>query len=188
LTIKKFMTFDLIVLSVVAVLVDVVGYIATRTDLVFFYMMLSLPVMLIAYMRWGYKALWINLVVMGLHILLYGTSEILGMMIYLLSILSVSSALIWFKFVDKKLIKNELLLLTLYYVSTYLILFFIQVLAQWSIDSSIQWVTLIIRHGVNFFLGWVILVIASRQEDLLVDMKSYLLKQIEERKDEGLQR
>lgn len=188
MTIKKFMTFDLITLGVIAVIVDVVGYFASRTDLIFFYMMLSLPVMLIAYIRWNHHALWINVAVIMLHLILYGTSEVFGMLIYVMSIGSVGLALLWFKVLDKKQIKNELLLLTIYYVSTYLVLFFIQALAQMTIGENIQWLTLVIRHGVNFLLGWVILVIASRQEDLLVDMKTYLLKQIEERKDEGLQR
>ena len=188
MTIKKFMTMDLMVLSIMAIVVDTIGYFASRSELVFFYISLSIPIMLIAYIRWGYKALVINGVVVVLHLILYGTSDLIATMLYALSLMSIGVALVWFKFVPKNAIKHEVLLITLYFLSAYTLLFFIQALAQYSIGLEVQWVTLFIRHMVNVVLGWVILMIASRQEDFMVDMKKYLLKQIEDRKDEGLEK
>lgn len=188
MTIKKFMTMDLMVLSIIAIIVDIIGYFASRSELVFFYISLSIPIMLIAYIRWGSKALVINGVVVILHLILYGTSDILATMLYSLSLISVGLALLWFKFVPRNQIKHEVLLITLYFLSAYTLLFLIQALAQYSIGFEVQWVTLLFRHMVNVILGWVILMIASRQEDFMVDMNHYLLKQIEDRKDEGLEK
>ena len=185
MTIKKFMTFDLLVLTIMAVVVDVIGYFASQSELVFLYVSLSIPVILIAYIRWGYKALVINLVIVVLHLILYRGIQVIPMMIYLISLLSISVSMIWFKFTKKNGIKDEVLLITLYFLTAYTTLFFIQALAQYVEGGEIQWVTLLIRHSVNIILGWVILMIASRQEDLMVDMNVYLLKQIQERKKEG---
>jgi len=69
LTIKKFMMFDLIVLTIIAIVVDIVGYFASQTDLKFLYVALSVIVMMIAYIRWDYKALVIPLVIAILHLI-----------------------------------------------------------------------------------------------------------------------
>jgi hypothetical protein len=45
---------------------------------------------------------------------------------------------------------------------------------------------MITRHSINFILGWIIMLIASKQQDFMVDMDSYLRKQIDERKKEGM--
>jgi hypothetical protein len=63
-------------------------------------------------------------------------------------------------------------------------MFFTQVLAQYILFKEIEWIVLITRHGLNLILGWVILMIAKRQEDFMVDMEKYLLNQIKERQQE----
>jgi hypothetical protein len=185
LTIKKFMTYDILLLSFVAILVDVIGYFASRSDLVFLYMSLSLPVILISYIRWNYKALVINLLIIVLHFILYSQVVDLSFFIYLLSLLVTSFSMILFYVFKRNTIKDEVLKLLIYYLSAYLLMFLTQGLAQYLLNQDVQWITLIIRHSVNFIIGFVVLWIASRQEDLMIDMKSYLLKSIEERKKEG---
>ena len=186
MTIKKFMTIDLIVLTLLAVVVDIIGYFASQSDLVFLYVTLSIPVILIGYIRWGYKALAINIVIIILHLILYRGIQVLPMIVYLISLASLSISMIWFKLVKKDGIKDEVLLITLYFLTAYVALFLIQAFAQFLEGGEIQWITLLIRHSVNIILGWVILMIAARQQDLMVDMNTYLLKQIEERKKEGM--
>ncbi len=185
MTIKKFMTFDLIVLTLLAVVVDVIGYFASQSDLIFLYVTLSIPVILIAYIRWGYKALVINLVIIVLHLIMYRGIQVIPMIVYLVSLASTSLSMIWFKLIKKDDIKDEVLLITLYFLTAYVALFLLQAFAQFLEGGEIQWFTLLIRHSVNIVLGWVILMIAARQQDLMVDMNTYLLKQIEERKKEG---
>lgn len=185
MTIRKFMTIDLIVLCVMALVVDIIGYFASKSALVFFYVSLSIPIMLIAYVRWGSKGMIINILAILIYTLMYQNFELLPMLLYALSVLSVSSAMIWFKIVKKNHIKDEFLLLSLYYFTGYLMLFIIQAISQQIISNDIQWITLTARHSINFLLGWVILFIASKQQDFMVDMKAYLLKSIEDRKKEG---
>lgn len=185
MTIKKFMTFDLLVLTVIASIVDIVGYFASKTDLKFLYIALSVVVMMIAYIRWDYKAFVIPVVIVLLHLILYRGQTFWTSLVYASSIFSIGVSMIWFKIVKRDHIKQEVLLLTLYFMTGYISMFFLQALASY-ISGEVQWLTLIIRHSVNFILGWVIFMIASRQEDLLVDMKAYLLRSIEERrKEEG---
>jgi hypothetical protein len=185
LTIKKFMIYDIALLSFIAILVDVIGYFASRSELVFLYISLSLPVILILYIRWGYKAIITNLLIIVLHFILYSSVISLSLFIYLLSLIITSLSILLFKIFDRSQIKDEMLKLLIYYVFAYVLMFLTQGLAQYIIMQDVEWITLIIRHSVNFILGFVILWIASRQDDLMVDMKSYLLRSIEERKKEG---
>jgi len=185
LTIRKFMTIDLIVLSVMALVVDIIGYYASKSALVFFYVSLSIPIMMIAYIRWGIKGISINVLAILVYTVMYQNFDLVPMLLYAVSILSVALSMIWFKIVKKNHIKDEFLLLTLYYLTGYLSLFIIQAISQMIISNEIQWITLTARHSINFLLGWVILFIASKQQDFMVDMKAYLLKSIQDRKKEG---
>ncbi len=186
LTIKKFRTIDLIVLAIIALIVDVIGYFASQGALVFFYVTLSTPIMMIAYIRWNYRGLIINVVAIIIYTFLYSNFVFVSMIGYALSIMSIGLVMFWFKIVKPSHIKDEILILTLYYLSGYLLLFGFQILTQYIINGQVQWITMITRHSINFVLGWVIMLIASRQQDFMVDMNTYLLRQIEERKNEGL--
>jgi hypothetical protein len=185
LTIRKFMTIDLIVLSVMALVVDIIGYYASKSALVFFYVSLSIPIMMIAYVRWGIKGISINILAILVYTLMYQNFDLVPMLLYAVSVLSVAISMIWFRIVKKNHIKDEFLLLTMYYLTGYLALFIIQAVSQLIISNEIQWITLTARHSINFLLGWVILFIASKQQDFMVDMKAYLLKSIQDRKKEG---
>jgi hypothetical protein len=185
LTIRKFMTIDLIVLSVMALVVDIIGYYASKSALVFFYVSLSIPIMMIAYVRWGIKGISINVLAILVYTVMYQNFDLVPMLLYAVSVLSVAMSMIWFKIVKKNHIKDEFLLLTLYYLTGYLALFIIQAVSQLIISNEIQWITLTARHSINFLLGWVILFIASKQQDFMVDMNAYLLKSIQDRKKEG---
>lgn len=186
MTIKKFRTIDLIVLTVIALVVDVIGYFASQGALIFFYVTLSTPIMMIAYIRWNYRGLIINVVAIMAYTILYGNFEVISLIGYALSVMSIGLVIFWFKIVNPSRIKDEVLILTLYYLSGYLLLFGFQILTQYIINGQIQWINMITRHSINFALGWVIMMIASRQQDFMVDMKTYLLRQIEERKKEGI--
>ncbi|MCF7931492.1 MAG: hypothetical protein K9L02_08295 [Acholeplasmataceae bacterium] len=186
MTIQKFRTIDLIVLSLIALIVDVIGYFASQGALVFFYVTLSTPIMMIAYIRWNYRGLIVNVVAILVYTILYKNFELIPLIGYTLSVMSIGLVMFWFKIVKPSRIKDEVLILTLYYLSGYLLLFGLQVVSQWIINGQVQWITMITRHSINFALGWVIMLIASRQQDFMVDMKTYLRRQIEERKNQGL--
>lgn len=184
MTIAKYRLMDLIVLGFVAVVVDLIGYFASQKELIFLYVTLSTPIILIIYFRWGKYGLYVNLVIALLHTILYRNFELLPMIGYMLSIFAIGVSMIWFKITSKKHIRSEVLLLTLYFLTGYLALFFTQVLLQLTLFETVEWVVLITRHAFNIILGWVILMIARHQEDFMVDMKKYLLQQIKERQEE----
>lgn len=185
MTIAKYRMIDLIVLTILCVVVDTIGYFISQSDLLFFYVTLSTPILLIIYIRWHMYGLISTGVIAVLHLILYRNFELLSLVLYTLSIFGISIAMVWFKVINRNHIKDETLLLTLYFMTGYLAMFFIQVLTQYILFNQVEWIVLITRHAINFVLGWVILMIAKRQEDFMVDMKKYLLKQIKERKQEG---
>lgn len=184
MTIAKYRLIDLIVLTLLCVIIDIVGFFVSQSDLIFFYVTLSTPILLIIYIRWDYRGLISTLVVAVLHLILYRNFDLLSLALYVTSIFMITTAMIWFKLVGRNQIKQEVLWLTLYFLTGYLMMFFTQVLAQYILFKEIEWIVLITRHGLNLILGWVILMIAKRQEDFMVDMEKYLLNQIKERQQE----
>ncbi len=183
LTIKKFMTIDLTVLTVLAIIVDVIGYFASQSALTFLYVALSIPLLMMAFIRWNKYAFSMVIVVVILHAILYHSGSALATILYLIGFPATMITMLWFKMFPQNRIRHEVLLLTLYYTTGYLALFLFHIMAM-SVLGDIQWITLLIRHSFNFIFGWFILWIISRQQDLLVDMKSFLIKQSQERKRE----
>ncbi|PKK86757.1 MAG: hypothetical protein CVV63_03820, partial [Tenericutes bacterium HGW-Tenericutes-8] len=109
MTIAKYRLIDLIVLTLLCVIIDVVGFFVSQSDLIFFYVTLSTPVLLIIYIRWDYRGLLSTLVVALLHIILYRNFDFLSLILYMASIMSISTAMIWFKLVGRNQIKQEVL-------------------------------------------------------------------------------
>lgn len=184
MTIAKYRLIDLIFLTIVAIIVDLVGFFASQKELIFLYVTLSTPIIMIIYVRWGAYGLYTNAVIAILHTILYRNFEFLPMLGYIVSIFALGSSMIWFKITTKPHIRSEVLLVTLYFLTGYLALFFTQVLLQMTLFDTIEWVVLITRHGFNLLLGWIILMIARHQEDFMVDMKQYLIRQAKERLEE----
>ncbi|MDY0209982.1 MAG: hypothetical protein RBQ91_01065 [Acholeplasma sp.] len=184
MTIAKYRKLDLLIWTVVCIIIDLIGYLASQKELIFFYVTLSTPVLLILYIRWGSWGLIPTAIVAILHTVLYRNFDFMPMVLYIFSIFGIAASMIWFKIIRKNSIKEEVLWLILYFLTGYLAMFLIQALSQFILFKEIEWFVLITRHGLNIALGFVILMIAKRQEDLLVDMKTYLLKQIKERQQE----
>lgn len=184
MTIAKYRLMDLIFLGLVAVVVDLIGFFASQKELIFLYVTLSAPIILIIYFRWGVYGFFVNGVIALMHTILYQNFEILPMIGYFASIFALGSAMIWFKITSKSNIRSEVLLVTLYFLTGYLALFITQAMIQLVLFETVEWIVLISRHGFNIILGWVIMMIARHQEDFMVDMKTYLLKQIRERQEE----
>lgn len=186
MTIAKYRLMDLMFLGFIALAVDLIGFFASQSDLLFLYVTLSTPILLIIYFRWGIYGLYVNGAVIVLHTILYRNFEILDMLGYALSILAIGVSMVWFKLTTKGQIRSEVLLLTLYFLTGYLAMFLIQVLVQFVLYDKIEWVILITRNAFNIIIGWVILMIARNQTDFMVDMRKYLLKQIKDREEEHL--
>ena len=184
MTIAKYRLMDLMFLGIIALVVDLIGFFASQSDLMFLYVTLSTPILLIIYFRWGPYGLFVNGAVVILHTILYRNYEIMEMMGYAASIFAIGSAMVWFKITTKGQIRNEVILLTLYFLTGYLAMFFVQVIVQFVLYDKVEWVVLITRHAFNVLIGWVILMIARHQTDFMVDMRKYLLKQIKERNEE----
>ena len=107
------------------------------------------------------------------------------MILYITSIFGLTLSMIWFKITRRNYIRDEPLLIILYFITGYIGLFGFQILSQFILFDKVEWSIMATRHALNIVLGLVVLMIARRQEDFLVDMEKYLLKQIKERQQEG---
>lgn len=185
MTIAKYRKLDILVWSILCVLIDLIGFFASQKELIFFYVTLSTPILLIVYIRWGKWGLIPTAAVAVLHTLLFKNFEFLPMILYITSIFGLTLSMIWFKITRRNYIRDEPLLIILYFITGYIGLFGFQILSQFILFDKVEWSIMATRHALNIILGLVVLMIARRQEDFLVDMEKYLLKQIKERQQEG---
>lgn len=184
MTIAKYRLMDLMFLGFIALVVDLIGFFASQSALTFLYVTLSTPLLLIIYFRWGAYGLYVNAAVVILHTILYRNFNLTEMLGYGISIFAIASAMVWFKITTKANIRSEALLSTLYFLTGYLAMFVVQMGLQFVLYDKIEWIVLITRHAFNVIMGWVIIMIARKQTDFMVDMKQYLWKQIKERQEE----
>lgn len=184
MTIKKFRMIDLAILTIIAIVVDVVGYFASSGDLFAFYVMLSTPIVLIAYVRWKAPAIIMNFVLAVVHMLVYKIYDPGLLLGYSLGIMAISAAMLWFILIKPSNIRKNWIITILYFLTGYLAMFGVHVLTNVLLGEHVNWGSMFIRHGFNIALGIVVMIIAAVQKDLMVDMKENLLKQIKERQDE----
>ncbi|MCR3905633.1 MAG: hypothetical protein NUK62_01200 [Tenericutes bacterium] len=183
MTIKKFRTFDLIVLATAAIITDVLlalfGLIGIRL-----YLAISYPIIILCYIRWRKYGIYSHLAVVLAHFILYGLYLDVGWLIALAHIL----ALMMFAFIlpllktktfDKKRVEMKYNILL--YLGIYLIVFF----AEWILFAvfgfGLNLINHALNHSLNILLGLGLIMIMAYQKDLMVNMHQYLLEKDEEK-------
>ncbi|MCF7932891.1 MAG: hypothetical protein K9K93_06960 [Acholeplasmataceae bacterium] len=180
MTINKFRTFDLLILSVVAIVIDAViasfGLFGIRL-----FVALSFAVMMLGYVRWKKYALFMNALIaiahMIIHLLLKQDLSIV--LAHGMAVMAFSSALIILPIKsrtnthtdDHLIILKALLCYGVYLVAEWLLMLLF--------GQSVGILGHLLNHSLNILLTLGLLLIMNHQEDLMTDMTSYLRKKAE---------
>lgn len=178
-SVEKYRLFDLILLSVIAVVCEIVGEILHITlPGAGYYLSFSILIALIAMIRWGKWGAVVYIVAGIPMIFLHNSTVIENIMLYPIANAFIAVSCIVFRFVDRDRIKDNIIRLFLFTVTAYLSV---------SIGKGVG---IFILTGVfgksaayyfltqlfNMTMVFLILIIIKHRNGLLVNMNTYLLQ------------
>lgn len=175
MTIQKFRNMDLIFLTVVGIISDLLlgffGLIGIQL-----FLSIAYPLIIICYIRWHKYGVFPNIAIMILHSLLYGFINDAGWtiaMLHSIAILgfSIVIAMIYLTKQHEQKVSTKTYLL-IYFVG-FLTVFFV----EWGLFNLFNYKLNLISHAfnhvINFLFGLLIIFITSRQKDILINMNYY---------------
>ncbi len=190
MTLKRYKTLDIIILTVIALLADVIALVFTKmllkTNYDNIYIAPSIVFILIIYIRWGKVGFISNAVLLIGQYTLYTTqifeSTTLAIA-FSLGYLSLFLVTLWKKDKKESVISSGVKTVLIYYFIPYGLMILLEAGASYILGFQGKFMVFVIRHTTNFLLGMIVIIIAKMQKNFLVDMELYLLKQQKE-KDE----
>jgi hypothetical protein len=173
---------DLIFLTAVAIISDLLlalfGLIGIRL-----FLSIAYPLVVICYIRWNTYGLISNLVVMLAHLLIYG---LIGNVewpiasLHALSIIGFSAVLLIIRLSNQRHQKVSSSIYLMMYAFGFITVFML----EWSLYNLFGFKLNFVSHGfnhiLNFLFGLFIIFITSKQKDLLINMKYYLINKDKE--------
>lgn len=182
MTIQKFRKMDLIFLTVVAIISDLLlaifGLIGIRL-----FLSIAYPLIVISYIRWNKHGIILNLVIVLLHIIIFGLINQVGWPIAILhSIAIIGFSFIIFMISMTKQNEKQVGLLT--YLWIYSSGFLSVFLLEWVLFNFFGYELNLIghafNHSINFLFGFFIILITSRQKDILINMNHFFINKEKE--------
>lgn len=183
MSIRKFRAIDLLILTGLGLLFDLIigltGFFGINL-----YAAISIPLILFCYVRWGVYGLISNGLLAIAHFLIYLDGTPLGIVgAHAGSLLGLAVVLLvprtWFRRP-----RTDFGKVALFYLFGYAAM----MILEWTMDqllySGIPVANLLLNHVFNFLLGFGLLLIISRQKDLLIPMEVYLKEEQQKREDE----
>ncbi len=187
LTIKRFMWMDILVLTILAIIVDVVAYLITGwvaqetleeglMESVF--IAPGLCFVFLLYCRWGKFGIVPNLVVIITQLILYNQqifSHYSYVFIVIFGYLSFILSLLVFYFIIKKHFENWLTLSTSF-IAIYAVMITVEWFVSFILGGSLTWDANSLRHIINVVISTIIIIVMAAQKKMFTDMKSHLIK------------
>lgn len=177
MTIQKFRNMDLIFLAVIAIVSDVLLSLFGLLGIGLF-LSIAYPIIFISYVRWNHYGLINNVVLMVLHIIIYGVIERTDWsitFIHAMAILGFSSVIILIKWMNQEHRRLQRTSYLVMYLIGFLTVFFL----EWGLFNifgyELNLVSHSLNHVINLLFGLFIILIASLQKDLLINMKYYFI-------------
>jgi membrane-associated HD superfamily phosphohydrolase len=179
LSLSRYRNIDLLIFTVIAVVLDIViglqGFFR-----ILLYVAISIPLILLCYVRWGRYGLLLNMVIVIVHLFVYAESFWINFG-HSLALLSLSIALLFLKWKPMQRRKIPVWAIAVYFIGCYLFMS----LVEWTIwhfsPVPMSMVNYLANYGFNMALGLGLSLIISLQKDLYVPMNLYLRELAEEK-------
>lgn len=180
MTIKKFRNFDIFILAIVVIIVDVVGVLFFKRAHITMYFAPSYAIVILAYVRWKGYGFYVHGAQIVTHIILYTlvTDDPLGVIgIHIFSLIGLS---IYYMYIHHKKVKVwQLSQVWLMYLFAYIATFILEFSMMNLFGYQINLIDMVINHLFNFIFVGGILFLISKQKTLFIDMKHYFLNRAE---------
>ena len=178
MTISKLRLIDLAIFTGISLIFDIIisqlGFLGIVT-----YVAVSIPFIILMYIRWGKYALISNLIIATTHLFIYDASW-LQKAANALGIMALGASLLIMKMKPYSKTRIPFGAGILLFVSTYALMF----LVEWSLLQAFQETLSLASHGLNhlfnFLLGLGLTLVLALQKELTVHMDPYLREKSEE--------
>ncbi len=183
---KKLKILDLIIFTAIAIISDWVAYSLKLFNLNLI-ISLSIPIIIIIYIRWSYYGIITNVLVTISHFIIFQEPP-LNKLIHSISFLFLGLSLLFLLLKSYKDLPIKKRYLTLLYIPIYAVM----MLVEWGLShltqTPISLIGHIANHSLNFIIGLAVILVASIQPNIIVSMKSYEMHLIKTKtyvKDDG---
>lgn len=181
---KTYKFLDIAILTALAVIAEVAGIGAVKTFFepgspISFILSLALPVVMIIIIRWNYYGLIAALAIGITNHIVLGSSDLSHLVIYSIGNLGVAVVFLWLHYRSKEAIRSDWILTTLYYLTGYIgVIVCRSLIAMLFGNHLLNTMLNMFLQGefLSIIIGFVVMMIARRQPNFMVDMKTYLLK------------
>lgn len=180
MTIQKFRNFDILILSIVVVVVDVLGVLFFKRAHISMYFAPSYAIVILAYVRWKTYGIYVHGAQIVTHSILYTviTDDPLGVIgIHIFSLIGLS---IYYLYIHYKKVKVwQLSQVLLMYLFAYIVTIILEFSLMNLFGYQVNFIDMGINHLFNFIFVGGILFLISKQKTLFIDMKHYFLNRAE---------
>lgn len=190
MTIKKYKIIDIAILTSLAIVIDLISYwllgAADGEGRFNFFITPSIALLIIIYIRWGWAGVFPNLLIALIHLVVYQKELLVHYnrwIPYLVAFMTLFINILWKKVFGSVIIKSRLVMITLYFLVTFTLLIVAEWMIALSLGSDIELFTYFVRNVFNMLIAFAIILIATFQKGLVVDVESYLIKMKNEEKD-----
>lgn len=196
MTLKKYKFLDIVILTAMGIVADVISFFATRLLIQNHenvYIAPSILIVIFIYIRWNKLGIIPNIILLLGQFVLYGNQIFgsyqfaIGFSVGYLSLFLV----VFLKKYKKSILNNWLLTILFYLLIPYAIMIGVEVIIVLGLGFNVgisEWylapLPFMIRHVTNIILLIIIMLIARRQPNFLVDMKQYLINNQKQREKE----
>ncbi len=181
MTIQKFRKLDLLVLTILAVISDLLIAIFGILNISLF-LSIAFPILILVFVRWHPFGFITQGIIMLSHLLIFGLFSDNGWLVALLHSASILGFTLSYTVINKYGKKTSI---GFQHIFTAFMLGYIGfILLSWGLYHLINPIRLdaiLISHSINMLLGLGLLLLINRQKVLLVNMVSYLLEKNEEK-------
>lgn len=190
MTFKKYKIVDIVVLTLIAILVDMISFwlmgTASGDGSFNFFVTPSIVLIMIIYIRWGSIGIVPNLIIAVIHSIVYQKELLVHYnrwIPYLIGYMVIFLSILWKKLLGSVIINNRITMTALYILVNLTLMTVVEWSVALTLGSNEVIDTYIIRNLVNVFIALVAFIIATYQKGLVVDAKSYLLQMKKEEEE-----
>lgn len=172
---------DLLIFTAIGVIADVIiglnGLFGIQL-----YIALSIPLILLCYVRWRTFGLIPNLIIVIAHVFIYiGNNPFEVVLAHAIGLLSLSGALLFLKWKPLQARKMAFWAVIVYYLGMYLGMLAIEYLSLVLLNAGYPFFNFAMNQILNLLLGLGLFIMIGHQKDLLVSMNLYFLEKASER-------
>jgi hypothetical protein len=176
MSLKKAMIIDLSIFTILAIILDVILGLANIFYIKFF-MAASYSLIILCYYRWNYYGLSINIIIIITHVIVYlKDSDYKLLIAHSISLLVFALIPLIKKLIKKEIEKKSVLDVFILSIPIYILTIGVESILNLLFGNKLDLISIVIYYSLNLLILIILMVIISIQQNLLVDMKKYLIK------------